>query len=79
MYPIVAAIQIVIFIYLLFFFSAMTTNENGINNIIKYNQIPGTLVVALILHMLLMVFERYVTMRTPFFNEESKDEESIEE
>jgi TRAP-type C4-dicarboxylate transport system permease small subunit len=73
LYAIVASIQLLIFVYLLLFFTSMTRQSNGISDIIKLNQIPGGLVGALIAHVILMVFERYVTLRTPYVNEERKE------
>lgn len=62
LYPITAGLQVLILIYTLIFFTSMTESGYKINNILKTNQIPTGLIWALLIEIILMVFERYVTL-----------------
>ncbi|EGR26980.1 hypothetical protein IMG5_203790 [Ichthyophthirius multifiliis] len=56
-YPWIALIQVIILFYI-------DSSSEGIQNSIKYNQLSGNMVIVLFIQIIIMVSERYITLRT---------------
>ncbi|CAD8150413.1 unnamed protein product [Paramecium octaurelia] len=63
LYLSIASIQVILFLYMLFFFNFMTGESQNIQGYLKYNQVPAQLVLALVFQMLFMMVERYIELR----------------
>ncbi|CAK80274.1 unnamed protein product (macronuclear) [Paramecium tetraurelia] len=63
LYLSIASIQVILFLYMLFFFNFMTGESQNIEGYLKYNEVPAQLVLALVFQMLFMMVERYIELR----------------
>ncbi|CAD8168379.1 unnamed protein product [Paramecium pentaurelia] len=63
LYLYIAFIQVILFLYMLFFFNFMMGKQQSIEGYLKYNQVPAQLVLALVFQMLFMMVERYIELR----------------
>ncbi|CAD8061977.1 unnamed protein product [Paramecium primaurelia] len=63
LYLAIAFVQVILFLYMLFFFNFMTGESQNIEGYLKYNQVPAQLVLALVFQMLFMMIERYIELR----------------
>ncbi|KAL4512199.1 hypothetical protein ABPG72_005201 [Tetrahymena utriculariae] len=72
LYPWIALIQVFLLIYIFLFYNEMQNGQQDLSSSLKYNQFSGSMVIFMIIQIIFMVWERYITLYT---SEEVKDKE----
>ncbi|KAL4474993.1 hypothetical protein ABPG74_001689 [Tetrahymena malaccensis] len=72
LYPSIALIQVFLLIYIFLFYNDMQNGQQDLSSSLKYNQFSGSMVIFMIIQIVFMVWERYITLYT---SEEVKDKE----
>ncbi|EAR86334.2 transmembrane protein, putative (macronuclear) [Tetrahymena thermophila SB210] len=72
LYPSIALIQVILLIYIFLFYNEMQNGQQDLSSSLKYNQFSGSMVIFMIIQIVFMVWERYITLYT---SEEVKDKE----